>query len=199
MRNRDADKQQLVKQKAIELLVKDGFEGFSVNKLAKACGISVATIYIYYKDKDDLIVQVAIEEATRLTNEILADFNPELPFAEGIRQQWRSRTKQLLENPMSAVFFEQLRSSTYQDKVHGSIVSQFKDAMGKFMHNAIERGEIDPLPLEVYWSVAYAPMYNLIRFHNEGKSIAGRNFKLTEEIMSQTCELVIKALKKTPA
>lgn len=199
MRNRDADKQQLVKQKAIELLVNDGFEGFSINKLAKACSISVATIYIYYKDKDDLIVQVAIEEATRLTNEILADFDPELPFAEGIRQQWRSRTKQLLENPMSAVFFEQLRSSTYQDKVHSSIVSQFKEAMGKFMHNAIKRGEIDALPLEVFWSVAYAPMYNLIRFHNEGKSIAGRDFKLTDDILWQTCELVIKALIKTPA
>jgi TetR/AcrR family transcriptional regulator, multidrug resistance operon repressor len=197
MRNRDADKEQLVKQKAIELLVSDGFEGFSVNKLAKACGISVATIYIYYKDKDDLIVQVAIEEATRLTDEILKDFNPELPFAEGIRQQWKSRSRQLLDNPKSAVFFEQLRSSTYQHKVHDVIVSQFKEAMGRFMHNAIARGEIDELPLEVFWSVAYAPMYNLIRFHNEGRSIAGRSFQLTDEVLMQTCELVIKALKKT--
>jgi TetR/AcrR family transcriptional repressor of multidrug resistance operon len=69
MRTRNIDKQQLVKQKAIELLVKDGFEGFSINKLAKACGISVATLYIYYKDRDDLILRIGIEEAERFTQE----------------------------------------------------------------------------------------------------------------------------------
>ena len=55
MRTRNIDKQELVKKKAIEMLVDIGFEGFSMNKLAQACDISVATLYIYYKDKDDLI------------------------------------------------------------------------------------------------------------------------------------------------
>ena len=63
MRTRNTGKEQLVKQKAIKLVVRDGFEGFSMNKLARACGISVATLYIYYKDKDDLIIRVALEEA----------------------------------------------------------------------------------------------------------------------------------------
>ena len=47
MRTRDTDKEQLVKQKAIELLVNDGLDGFSMNKLAKACDIAVATLDIY--------------------------------------------------------------------------------------------------------------------------------------------------------
>jgi hypothetical protein len=38
MRTRNADKQLLVKQKAIEMLVADGFQGFSMNRLAAACG-----------------------------------------------------------------------------------------------------------------------------------------------------------------
>ena len=55
MRTRDTDKEKLVIEKAIEQIVQDGFQGFSMNKLAKACNISVATLYIYYQDKDDLI------------------------------------------------------------------------------------------------------------------------------------------------
>ncbi|MEO6149874.1 MAG: TetR/AcrR family transcriptional regulator [Mucilaginibacter sp.] len=196
MRTRSIDKQQLVKQKAIALLVQDGFEGFSMNKLAKACDISVATLYIYYKDKDDLIVQVAIEEAERFTKEILNGFDQTLSFADGIRQQWKRRSEQLLKNPQSAMFFDQLRSSTYQDKIHPFIVGQFKEAMGAFMRKAIENDEIDPLPVDIFWSVAYAPLYNLIRFHNEGKGLTGQPFVLTDAILQQTCELVIKALKK---
>ncbi len=196
MRTRDADKEQLVKQKAMELLVTDGLEGFSVNKLAKACGISVATLYIYYKDKDDLIISIALEEARRMMDIILEDFDPEAPFAEGLRLQWKNRAKHTLEHPIAVSLFEQMRTSTYKEKVFGPITQMFKDTMGKFMKNAIDRGEIDAMPLEVYWSIAFAPLYNLIRFHNEGRSVGGKPFVLTEKVMWQTFDLVIKALKK---
>ncbi|RCH55592.1 TetR/AcrR family transcriptional regulator [Mucilaginibacter hurinus] len=196
MRTRSADKQQLVKRKAIDLLVSDGFEGFSMNKLAKACNVSVATLYIYYKDKDDLIIQVAIEEAQRFTDEVLSGFDQTLNFADGIRQQWKRRAQQLTKNPKSARFFDQLRTSTYNDRIHPFIVGQFKEAMGDFMLRAVANDEIDLLPMNVFWSVAYGPLYNLIRFHNEGKGLTGQPFVLTDEILEQTCELVIKALKK---
>ena len=51
MRGRDLNKVDLVKLNAMELLVRTGFEGFTMNKLAKECKISVATLYIYYKIK----------------------------------------------------------------------------------------------------------------------------------------------------
>ena len=47
MRTRDPNKEEQVKQKAIEMLVKLGIEGFGMNRLAKESGVSVATLYIY--------------------------------------------------------------------------------------------------------------------------------------------------------
>ena len=196
MRTRDTQKEELVKQKAVEMIVADGLEGFSVNKLAKVCGISVATLYIYYKDKDDLIVKIALEEAAKMSAAVLDGFDPEVLFEEGLRQQWKNRSKHMIENPGATLFFEQLRTSSYHDSVFQAIVKDFKESMSKFMRNAVERGEINPLPLEVFWSVAFAPMYNLVRFNNEGKSIGGKPFTLTDEILWQTFTLVIKALKK---
>lgn len=196
MRTRNVVKEELVKQKAIELIVKEGLENFSVNKLAKACGISVATLYIYYKDKDDLIIKIALEIAKEMSEEVLKGFDPESSFEVGLRQQWKNRSRHMLENPLAAQLFDQLRGSTYHDEVYKVIIGDFAKSMGIFMKNAIERGEINPLPMEVYWSVAFAPMYNLVRFHNEGKSIGGRPFTLTDELLWQTFDLVIKALKK---
>ncbi|MES2456047.1 MAG: TetR/AcrR family transcriptional regulator [Bacteroidota bacterium] len=196
MRARDLNKVDLVKQKAIELLVDIGFEGFTMNKLAKACKISVATLYIYYEDKDDLILKIGIEEGQRMSEVMLENFDPESSFEDGLRQQWKNRARCMLENPKSAQVLEQLRSSSYQAKIFDSIVDNFKPKLGKFMHNAIERKEVDPMPLEVYWSVAFAPLYNLIRFHHEKRSIAGKPFVLTDEVLWGTFELVLKALKK---
>lgn len=196
MRARDINKVELVKQKAIELLVEVGFEGFTMNKLAKVCGISVATLYIYYKDKDDLILNIGTEEMHRMSAIMLENFDPESSFAEGLRQQWKNRAKCILENPLTAQMIEQLRSSTYQDKIFETFGEIFKEPLGKFMHNAIERGEIAAMPLEAYWSVAFGPLYNLLRFHTEGKSLSGKPFVLTDEVLWSTFDTVLKGLKK---
>ena len=197
MRGRDLNKVDLVKLNAMELLVRTGFEGFTMNKLAKECKISVATLYIYYKDKDDLILQIGMEEGKRMSDIMLENFDPEVSFEEGLRQQWKNRAKCMLENPVSARFLELLRSSSYQEQISNCIARNFKPTLGKFMHNAINRGEINPMSLDVYWSVAFAPLYNLIHFHNEKRSIAGQAFVLTDKVLWETFGLVLKALTKS--
>jgi TetR/AcrR family transcriptional repressor of multidrug resistance operon len=196
MRVRNIGKVQLVKQKAIELIVKDGLEGFSMNKLAKACDISVATLYIYYKDRDDLILKIAMEEGTAMAEAMLKDFAPDMPFKEGLRTQWKNRFQYTSDKPLLNSFFEQLRTSSYQQEFLSNYLSEFKVIMSKFMTNIIARGEIEQMPFEIYWSVAFAPLYNLIRFNNEGQSLSGQPFKLTDEILWKTFNLVVKALKK---
>ena len=99
MRTRNIDKENLVKQKAIELIVKEGLEGFSMNKLAKACKISVATLYIYYKDRDDLIIKIACEEGKLMSDTMMSEFDCEANFEEGLRAQWESRYKFLINKP----------------------------------------------------------------------------------------------------
>ncbi|MDB5001392.1 MAG: TetR family transcriptional regulator [Mucilaginibacter sp.] len=196
MRTRNTDKVQLVKQKAIELIVKNGLEGFSMNKLAKVCNVSVATLYIYYKDRDDLIIKVAVEEGRIMGDAMIKDFDPELPFEQGLRKQWENRYNYMITNPVMGLFFDQLRSSSYQQEFLSSFLKGFQLVVGKFMHNVIERGEIEAMPFEVYWSVAFAPLYNLIRFDTEGQSMGGKPFKMTDEILWKTFDLVVKALKK---
>lgn len=196
MRLRDEDKVKLVKEKALETIVNDGLEGFSMNKLAKSCGISVATLYIYYKDKDDLVMSIAQEEGDKMSNTFLQNFDPSLSFEEGLRIQWQNRYAYNLANPLAHSFFEQLRSSAYQERFLGSFKLKFKALIGEFTHNIVARGEINPMPFEVFWSIAYAPLYSLIRFDKEGQNIAGKPFKMSDEVLWQTFDLVIKSLKK---
>ncbi len=196
MRTRDVNKEQMVKEKAMELVVSHGLEGFSMNKLAKACDISVATLYIYYKDKDDLITKIVTEEAHRMNDIVLSNFDPEVSFEDGLRQQWKNRARHMLEHPKAAMFVEVLRNTSYTDTVFTAVTAAFKEKMGRFMKNARANDEIDEMPMEVYWSVAFAPLYNLVRFHNEGRSIGGKKFVLNDKILWQTFDRVLKALKK---
>lgn len=195
MRVRDEDKVRLVKQKALEHMSTYGFEGFSMNKLAKDCDISVATLYIYYKDKDDLIISIAKEEGDRMADMLTKDFDPNASFEDGMRIQWRNRFDYLKQYSKSNLFFEQLRTSSYQERFLENFMSKFKTVISEFMHNIVAKGEIAPMPLEVFWSIAYAPLYSLVRFDQEGHSIGGKSFKMSDEIFWKTFDLVIKALK----
>ncbi|MDJ1471362.1 TetR/AcrR family transcriptional regulator [Cytophagaceae bacterium DM2B3-1] len=195
MRTRDENKESIVKVKALEMLVNEGFDGFSMQKLAKAAGVSPATLYIYYKDKDDLIVKLGIEEGKKMIAATFESFSPEMPFAEGLRVQWYNRVRYCMEQGISTCFFEQAKHSPYRDKITASIVEDFKEVMGKFIQNAIQNRELVSVPVEVFWSIAFAPLYNLIRFHQTGKNMGNRDFSLTDDYIEQTLTLVIKALK----
>lgn len=196
MRIRDVSKEELVKKRAIMVLGREGFEGFSMNKLAKACEISVATLYIYYKDKDDLIVAIAIEEMEKMHQAMLKGFDPLMPFAEGLRIQWKNRASYMLDHPEVSLFFEQLRSSTYHGDIFPTATKVFSDAMSSFMKNAMKNKEIDPMPLEVFWSIAYGPLYTLLRFSHEGRSVGGRPFAFSQKILWKTFDRVVMALAR---
>lgn len=195
MRPRDEIKEKAIRQKAIEMIVEKGFDGLSMQKLAQAAGVSPATIYIYYKDREDLINQLSISASMHMAEATLEGFDPTMSFAEGLKIQWLNRAKYWMKNPTEAQFLEQIRHSPYQCNIYPLMKKDFSEKMRSFVMGAIKRGEIVKLPVEVYWSIAFAPLYNLIKFHMAGKSMANDKFSLTEEMILQTLEIVLKGLK----
>ncbi|MFZ6001026.1 MAG: TetR/AcrR family transcriptional regulator, partial [Bacteroidota bacterium] len=196
MRIRDENKEAAIRLKALEMIVNDGFDGLSMQKLAKAADVSPATIYIYFKDREDLIVQLWVSEANRMAEASLKGFDPSMSFEEGLRVQWMNRARFAIENQLSTHFMEQIKYSPYESICRTKMNPTFLDAMRSFAHNAIKRKELTPLPVEVFWSIAYAPLYQLVKMHMAGRGFPGNEkFSLDEKIMNQTLQLVLKALK----
>lgn len=196
MRSRDPRKEQAVRAKALALLVKEGFDGFSMQKLAKAAKVSPATLYIYYKDKDDLIFQLHDEMVKLMIDIGLEGFDPAMPFAAGMAVQWRNRRRFWLEHPLEAQFLEQVRFSPLHDRAMKTMDTRFSEAMKAFCANAIRRGELERMPVEVFWSIAYAPLYQLLKFHLHGRGMPGSGpFALDDQTLERALERVLIALK----
>jgi AcrR family transcriptional regulator len=195
MRSRDEQKKLAIRDKTIDMVVKSGLDGFSMQKLARAAGVSPATLYIYYKDREDLLLQICLEISNELFEASIKDFDADMHFAEGLKIQWRNRAKFFQEHPVELEFIEQIRYSPLNEKIRETLFKKFSSVLGKFSHNAVTRGELVPLPFEVYWSVAYAPLYQLLKFHAQEKSYVNKKFQVTDEIMDQSLQLILKALK----
>jgi AcrR family transcriptional regulator len=196
MRVRDPSKERAIRERALAMIVKSGFDGLSMQKVADAAGVSPATIYIYFQDRDDLIASLYHEENAKMVAAALEGFDPEMPFAEGLRRQWINRARYYLANPLQAHFLEQMRYSPLFKRCEKAAKGTFGQIMMTFVANAIARGELVRIPVEVYWAVAFAPLYQLVKFHMAGRSLPGAGpFALDEEILEQALALVLKALK----
>ena len=81
MRPRDPSKEKAIRRKAMEIAVKEGFDGLSMHKVARAAKVSAATLYVYFEDRDDLLIQVYLEESEKAFAAMMENFDPALPFA----------------------------------------------------------------------------------------------------------------------
>ena len=194
MRTRDESKEKAIHDEALKLIVTQGFDGLSMHKLAKAAGVSPATIYIYYKDREDLIKQMAAKEIDNLLEASLKNFDPQMSFSEGLKIQWKNRSRYFMEHPLQMKFMEQIRYSPYH-KEPSLEKSSFVKIMGEFIKKAIANRELKPLPLEVYWSLAFAPLYKLVEFHVHKKGMNGRKYQLTDEDLEVALSSVLQGLK----
>jgi AcrR family transcriptional regulator len=61
MRRKDDDKKKSIKEAVIKLILKEGFHGTSISKIAKEAGVSPATVYIYYENKEVMLQDIYSE------------------------------------------------------------------------------------------------------------------------------------------
>ena len=178
----------------MEIVVKEGLDGFSMHKLAASVGISVNTIYLNFKNREDLIIKVYQGVVEKMEQVLLEGFNKEMDFATGLKVQWRNRLQYFTKYPLHIEFTEQIRHLPIYEKVMQHQGKKFTATMGQFYEKAIKNNELIRIPLEIYWSLAYAPLFQLLKFHRQKKSITGKKFVLTETKFNQAFNRVLLSL-----
>ena len=80
----NSDKRERILRAAIEVFAKNGFYATRVSEIAKAAGVADGTIYLYFKNKDDVLITIfenGIQRLLVILREVAAS---EQPFDERI-------------------------------------------------------------------------------------------------------------------
>ena len=89
---------EMILARAAALFARGGYPGTSMNQVAEACGLSKATLYHYYRDKYELLVNIADGHVTRLQG-IVAEALAEDKSPQG---QLRALIRRLVEEYANA-------------------------------------------------------------------------------------------------
>lgn len=107
MRRKDDEKVKSIKEAVIKLILQEGFQGASISKIAKIAGVSPATVYIYFENKEIMLHDIYREYSEEIFDYILDQVNPEMEGGPLIEVIIRSYYNYIRENREIVSFIEQ--------------------------------------------------------------------------------------------
>ena len=132
---------------AREVFLRDGFEGASVDAIAREAGVSKATLYSYFPDKRLLFVEVASDQCCRQADEALLTMDLTRPPAEVLGEAGR-RFLGFLYSEMGMRIFricvaESERFPEIGQRFYESGPALMRRALTTYLEVARSRGELD--------------------------------------------------------
>ncbi|EEB84760.1 TetR/AcrR family transcriptional regulator [Roseobacter sp. GAI101] len=132
---------------AREVFLADGFEGASVDDIARVAGVSKATLYSYFPDKRILFIEVADHECARQAQEALDHIDTDAAPAEVLGQAGRHILRFLtstLGQQMFRLFVaESDRFPQLGQRFYNSGPAVLRKEMVTYFKAAIARGELN--------------------------------------------------------
>lgn len=111
MRKKDDTKKKRIQDATAAIILKQGAAAVSTVKVAKRVGISQSNVYLYFKNKDDLLLSVYQRELARIN--FTGDFerirDPQLPVTQRLQLYLRSIFEYALAHPESMTLIQQIK------------------------------------------------------------------------------------------
>lgn len=188
---KDARKYPVIKRAVIDLVVEEGFYGTSMSKIAKRAGISQSTIYVYFKNKDEMINEIYLASKIDLAEYLFKELTPlEMEVEKFLKEIWRRIFQYILKNPNIFCFLEQLENSPHVNNVKSrEILETHFSPILEVVDRAKAEGKIKNMPREILRSFVVAPISNIVQLHIKGI------IKLDEELLEKTLDMIWDATK----
>lgn len=189
MRVKDENKQHSIIKATIKLVNQGGFDSASVAKIAKEAGVSPATIYIYYKNKEDLILSTYVEVKKRVSEYVLRNFDESEPVRDIFEKVWDNLFLYVSENSDEFQFKEQFANSPYLELVDESLVNRYFEPLLMVIDRGIKEKilkDADPDILSVFIFYPIMILSNPRVF---------KKFEMTEEGLKTAYRMAWDAIK----
>jgi len=189
MRIKDEFKQDAIFNATVKMVNEIGFVSSSVSKIAQQANVSPATIYIYYKNKEDLLVSVYIEIKQRMSKALLKNFDDTQPFRDILYNFWLNGFEFASKYGNYYQYTEQFANSPFSELVQNSEIEKHFEPLIRILQKAIEQKIIKNVPMEILTAFIFYPMM-IIANHKICKTV-----KINKQTIDQAFLLAWDAIK----
>ncbi|MFW9889857.1 MAG: TetR/AcrR family transcriptional regulator [Candidatus Thorarchaeota archaeon] len=188
MRTRDQTKYDSIVKTTINLTNKLGLDGISISKIAKKAKVSPATIYIYFKNKEDLFTKLYIDIRNKMSQGALEGIEEGMTIEETFKSIWYHSFTFNLMHPEYLNYREQFEQTAMMRNIRAEDFELFQ-SVDDLLKRGIKEKTILDHPLPILTAFAYVPIITLLNYHHAGI------IKMDEGYISQACEIAWSAIK----
>lgn len=178
MKLKDYTKIDIVFKATLNLIRDFGFSGITMAKIAREASIATGTLYIYFKNKEELINALYQSIEKKSTARFLDGYNPEQPFKVRLKKVWVNYLKNRIENYEESVFMEQYYHSPYITISQKKIAEEMRAPIHEIINSGKEEGLINK---NIDTEMMFAAMIGFIR-EISYEHVGGRYILNTERI-----------------
>ena len=189
MKLRDENKIARIHKATLKLVKATGLAGITMQLVAKEAKLATGTLYIYFENKESLIVSLFQECIKNSQGIFFNNYNATAPFKAGFHIIWSNVLQHRLSHFEESLFMEQCFHSPFIDE-------QTKIEAKKLfepLKDLLLRGKKEHLIKDIdnFWLIAF-----MIGFINEiAKRVNYFNKKLTNEVIEASFQLCWDGLK----
>jgi AcrR family transcriptional regulator len=166
MKKKDESKYETIIQAAIKIIVTEGAAGLSTTKVAKAVGISQSNIYIYFKNKSDMLTEVFEHEQAVMRSMLVSSITAE-PSIEGQIRVWlRTLYHIAVERPDTLTTISQIKQlpdSPVVNRVAADPADQHQNVVAEMLSAGIASGDLRVMPVQVFMTMAFGAIVTYAR------------------------------------
>lgn len=156
------DKHQAILAATLKLLAAKGFHGFSIKQLAAEAGVAAGTVYLYFKDKDELITHLHSDIIKTVAAAMFENHDASLSIKAQHRQMSINLWNFCLDNQCITLCkpqFDHLPQNVLRD-LHADTWSHLKPIKDLY-EKGRQQGILKSLPNDVLISFSFEPLVNL--------------------------------------
>ncbi|KAE9534581.1 TetR/AcrR family transcriptional regulator [Ursidibacter arcticus] len=144
------------------LMAENGVQYLSTHKIAKQAGVSVGTIYLYFKDKDDLLNQLVIYLFGQFNQAIEKQYDETLPLFEQYRALWLAKFE-FMSNNLNIVknMYQYESLPQFRELLRHCFESEHLP-WNRFIKRGLKQGVIVDLPLQILYAMSMKVPQDLI-------------------------------------
>lgn len=147
---RDRPKYKQIIEAAVEVIAENGYHNSQVSKIAKKANVADGTIYLYFKNKEDILVSVFKEKMGLFIEKTIQAISEKNSASEKLLILIKMHYKQLSESPHLAIVTQlELRQSKQElRKEINKVLKSYLNVIDSIVEQGIDekefRDDVDP-------------------------------------------------------
>lgn len=140
MRPLDPDKRAKILKSVFVLTGKQGLASVTISGISKTAGIAAGTLYIYFKNKEEVVQLAYAAVEDKMTQAMYHDFDSNMPIKQSLKQIYIHMLNYRLENYDETVFIDQYQQSAYIQLNFAKQLAEY-EKQNKPLYDLLEKGQ----------------------------------------------------------